>query len=115
MSSVGIRLKSVVANRRGCSKALSEMFQAQNLFCNVLNLRSTCTLRSAGNYSFCSFFNTHSSFHLSRRSQVNISVSRAVGRRSASNPDGHRADQYREVGYSSLTPLPDYERVARPN
>lgn len=42
---------------------------AQNLLCNLLNLASNQTLTSVENYSFRSFFNAHSLFHLSRRSR----------------------------------------------
>jgi hypothetical protein len=41
---LSVSLKSFVANRRGYWKALSEMFQAQNLLCNLLNLASNHTL-----------------------------------------------------------------------
>ncbi len=52
---LSVSLKSVVANRRGYWKALSEMFQAQNLLGNLLNLASNHTLISAGNHRAARF------------------------------------------------------------
>jgi hypothetical protein len=52
---LSVSLKSVVANRRGYWKALSEMFQAENLLCNLLNLASNHTLIIAGNHRAARF------------------------------------------------------------